>query len=579
MASDAELILRAYEVWGVDAAPRLLGDFAFAIWDPRRKQVVCARDTSGQRSLFYRVDHRIFAAASEIHQLLQDPTVPVAPDEAHIRDFLVPINTFRVEKNSASTFYAGISAVEAGHVLVIDHGDVRTHRYWDLGKLDEVRYRTDQEYADHFLDLFSEVVRVRLRSARPVGAMLSGGLDSSSIVCTAQELYRTRHAENNGFTSYSYVFGGLDCDERGLIQDIQDKYACNVRYLDQIEGMAWLEEDPDGFQESPTSNVSQRTEVYRAATQDGVRALLTGMVADACVPGSPLVFDSLLRKGQFRTFLRYLRAYRRTSNWTLRKLLALAVVGPMLPMGMQRQLMIRHIQRSFGREQPVMMPWWMPDPLRDELSLRHLTLSVEAERERRFSSLAREADFRLLYPPENDRSPVGWPLEFRHPYADRRLHQFLLAIPPEQKYAPHPTSEEDYASTKWLVRRAMRDILPESIRTRTSKTYFTAVFDNELSRRWTSYEAIFGPDARPEIAERGYVDQERFWMRLQAGRNGADLPDAMYVVRMVGLESWLRSLRLPRARLATVPDRRYKAASPVSTPPAQQVLVGASPSI
>src|SRR6266542_6193317 len=74
-ASDAELILRAYEAWGVDAPVHLLGDFAFIVWDPRAERLVCARDTSGQRPLFYRVDRGTFAAASEIHQLLQDPAV------------------------------------------------------------------------------------------------------------------------------------------------------------------------------------------------------------------------------------------------------------------------------------------------------------------------------------------------------------------------------------------------------------------------------------------------------------------------------------------------------------------------
>src|SRR5207248_2685690 len=89
-ASDAELILCAYEAWGLDAPARLLGDFAFVIWDPRRKRLLCARDSSGQRTLYYRIDRRTFAAASELHQLLQDPSVPVAPDEERIRDFLVP---------------------------------------------------------------------------------------------------------------------------------------------------------------------------------------------------------------------------------------------------------------------------------------------------------------------------------------------------------------------------------------------------------------------------------------------------------------------------------------------------------
>lgn len=89
--SDAELILRAYETFGVDCVSRLLGDFAFVVWDPRHQALVCGRDTSGQRTLFYRVNRRTFAAASEIHQLLQDESVPISPNEERIREFLTPL--------------------------------------------------------------------------------------------------------------------------------------------------------------------------------------------------------------------------------------------------------------------------------------------------------------------------------------------------------------------------------------------------------------------------------------------------------------------------------------------------------
>ena len=110
----------------------------------------------------------------------------------------------------------------------------------------------------------------------------------------------------------------------------------------------------------------------------------------------------------------------------------------------------------------------------------------------------------------------------------------------------------------------MKGILPEAIRTRTHKTFFTSVFDTELQRRWSDYQAVFGPGATPEIARRGYIDQERFWMRLEAGRGGADLPDALYVVRMIGLESWLRATAKSRPTAVTVAEPRSQ---PISTQP------------
>ena len=102
--SDAELVLRAYEKWGLDAPARLAGDFAFAIWDPRHARLVCARDVYGQRPLYYRTDATGCAVASEIHQLLQDPSVPLAANESRILDDLVPASMVRNAMDRAETY-------------------------------------------------------------------------------------------------------------------------------------------------------------------------------------------------------------------------------------------------------------------------------------------------------------------------------------------------------------------------------------------------------------------------------------------------------------------------------------------
>jgi asparagine synthase (glutamine-hydrolysing) len=556
-AGDAELILRAYEAWGTEGFARLLGDFAAVIWDPRARRLLCVRDTNGQRTLFYRAGDRAFAAASEIHQLLQDPAVPVEPDEESIRNFLVPLNMLQNEKDQAATFFRGIFAVNAGHVLTVDAEGVRSRRYREPAPPAELRYRTDQEYAEHYRALLAEVVRARLRTAGPAGALLSGGLDSSSIVCTAQEEYRAGRAADRGFVSYSLVFDALDCDERGLIEDVQAKYGFDARYLQagQLDGR--LDLQPRGFRESPNVGVlAQRDAVCGAAVSDGVRMLLTGDLADACVGGSPLVFDSLLRSGQVAAFLRRLRAYRRTSNERLRTIVARDCLAPLLPLAVQKRVMTAYVRRQVDRFRPALLPAWMPAALRENLVERHLALCLAAERERRYASPARHWEYGMLSPPEITRHPTPWPVEIWRPFADRRLHEFLLAIPPEQKFAPHPDTDEYYAASKSLVRRSMRGIVPESIRTRTSKTFFDAVFEHELERAWPAFEAAFGPAARPEIARYGLVDPRQFWARLEHMRGDLHGPDAVYILQVVALESWLRIFRLERSQRVTVSAAR-----------------------
>jgi len=553
-ASDAEIILRAYEAWGLDALPRLLGDFAFVLWDPRCRRLVCARDPSGQRTLFYRVDARVFTAASEIQQLFQDPTVPIQPNEEHIRRRLTPLNMFRNEKDSPDTYFEDIHAVPAGHMLVMDRATPRVRRYWDFQAPTELRYRTDAQYAEHFLALFREVVSSRLRVAGPIGALLSGGLDSSSIVCTAQQLSREGAPANQGFISFSAVFNGLECDEQSLIRDIQAMYGFDARYIPCADESGRLRLDATGFRESPNMGTSNlRDPICSAATRAGVRVLLSGDWADSCVGGSRHVFDSLLRQGHLRSFRRHLLAYRRVSDEPLRTTLLLACLGPLLPLSIQKRLDTWHIHQEIARNGRRWLPAWMREPLRDDLRQRHIQLWLQAERKRRFANPARESEYQLLYPPEITRHPAPWPLEVWRPFADRRLHQFLLAIPPEQKFAPHPETDEFYAGSKRLVRRAMRGIVPESVRARTSKTVFQAQMRQELHVNWPTYETAFGPSANTEIVQRGYVDAPQFWSRLGELREGQYGPDLVYLLEMVGLETWLRSLKAPRSVSHTVP--------------------------
>jgi len=552
-ASDAELILHGYEEWGDAVVDRLLGDFAFIIWDPRQQRLICARDTQGQRVLFYRYDRRSFAVASEIHQLFQDPAVPIAPNDERILSFLTPTNLHTNEKDSALTFFDGISALPAGHTLVVRRDNQTVRRYWSLTPPSELRYRRDEEYAEHFLELFSGVVRDRLRSSKPMGVLLSGGLDSSSIACVAQELYRGGRAEDHGFKSYSLVFDGLDCDEAGFIQDVQAKYGFEARIFEGARAQGSFELQPTGFREGPNGGArATRDILFAAAEQDGVRVMLSGTIGDSCVYGSRIVFDVLLRQRKLRAFWRHLGAFRRVTDEPLRTTVALAILAPLLPLGLQRRLMAANTRRVLLGFQDRVVPPWIREPYRGDLTRRNLDLAVTRQRQRLFSSPARHAEFVLLDPPEPNRHVTPWNVEMWHPFADRRLQELLFAIPPDQKFEPHPDTDEFYAGSKWLVRRALKGILPESIRTRTTKTTFEAWFTADVARQWSNYEQMFGPSVRSQVAERGYVDQTFFWSGLDELRQGAHRPDLIWMMQVVALEVWLRAVTLPRAQFTSL---------------------------
>jgi len=576
-ASDAELILRAYEAWGLEAPARLLGDFAFVLWDPRYQRLVCARDTAAQCGLFYRLDGSSFFAASEIQQLLQDPSVPVDPNEERIRDYLLPERILLHARDDAATFYAGVSALPAGHLLVVTGDQVAVQRYWQLEPPAELRYRRDEEYAEHYRALFDEVVRARLRTSRPIGALLSGGLDSASVVCAAQELYRAGRAPDHGFTSYSFVFDEPECDERSYIEAMRAKYGFAARYVPGQDFAGRPRLEPRGFQEVPdVSLFDARAEIFEDAGRTGTRVLLTGEVADAIVGSSSLVFDSLLRRRDLAALRRHLGAYRRRSGESLQRIVALDCLAPLLPLTLQRRLLAAVAGRQVDGYVDSLVPSWIAEPLRGSLRGEQRRRLLAAERERRFASPARHLEHRLLVPPEVSPQPAGWPVAIWRPFADRRLHEFLLAIPPDQKYEPHPESDELYAGSKWLVRRAMRGVVPDSILARTTKTRHWAVFEHEVARTWPVYEAAFGPDARPEIAARGYVDRDRFWSRLNALRGSERLSplELAYVNRVVWLETWLRGLKQPRPELVTV--RPVSAEEPLDATGREAAALGGS---
>lgn len=564
-ASDAELILRAYETWGLDSPSHLLGDFAFVIWDSRRERLICARDSSGQRTLHYRLDHRVFIVASEIHQLFQDPSVPIDPNEQRVLQFLVPSTVMNNHRESHATYFQGIYALPAGEILVVDAKAEQRHRYWDLLSGREIRCGSDYDYSGHFVNILGEALRCRLRSSRPVGAMLSGGLDSSSLVCLAQHIYQLNLAEKHGFKAFSLLYDGLDCDERPFIEDIRSKYGLDTRYLSMVGLGRDFDPEPNGFLSMPTMPVTSFDVVLGAASQEDVRVLLTGLFADNCFPWTWLFFSSLLRRGRVMEFWRYFRRYRFQSGERLRKIILLYCLVPLLPIELQKAVRVAFARRDFNRDRAELTPDWMPDQLRSKLVRRHWSHVVEAEQSRRFADDPRELMYRYLYPPEIAPVSLAHPVQLVHPFADRRVHEFMLSIPPEQIFEPHPFTGDYYAGHKAILRRGMGGILPESIRLRTQKTLFTSYVFRQTEKQWPDYVATFGPNGRSEIAVRGYVDAEKFWQRLQRLRAGEFFPDGMFVNRLLNLETWLRTFRLPHRQLATFSSSGYVADEGVLT--------------
>ncbi|HEX5165641.1 MAG TPA: asparagine synthase-related protein [Thermomicrobiales bacterium] len=550
--SDATLILAGYERWGAGVFGRLLGDFAVVIWDPRSRRVLAARDPGALRPLYYHSRPDRILLASDIAQIVVDPSVPIAPNEQRIIESLLPASIYKNETDHAETWLAGIQAVPAGHYLVVNTDALSIQRHWEL-QVRPIRYRTQAEYAEHFRSLMSDAVATRLRSVSPVGVMLSGGLDSATIACLAQEQYRQGRLPDTGFVAFHIGFDGLVCDEREYIADIQAKYGFDVRHVSPGQFGGRLQLAPASLQTTPNLGVqASRQALFEQIVAANARVVLTGDVADACVIGSAFVFDSLLRQGRFREFARRFSAYHRASTDSRARILVLNCLAPLGPMALQKAIMQRYLQRNYERGRARLIPLYIEHGLRETLTDRQIAIALEAEQSRRFASPARETEYRTLYPPQAATPNGGMPIQFARPFADTRLHAFLLGIPPEEKYSPHPTVPGWYASSKQIIRRSMVGILPDSVRTRTDKTIFEGVVTNEFQQQWPDYVDAFGPASRSELAKRGLIDQAEFFKRLGEYRDGQFGGDFSYMTHLVGLETWLRSLALPRSTLTAL---------------------------
>ena len=205
--SDTEVVLHAYEEYGADCLSRLNGQFAIAIWDTRDRALFLARDRLGVRPLFYTVANGALVFGSEIKAVLAGPGVAASPDPMALDQIFTFWSTL-----SPRTFFEGIVELPPAHFMVVRDGEVKLERYWDMAFPDDdaTRHRSTREYVEELRELLIDAARIRLRADVPVGAYLSGGLDSSTVTAIV------RSQTTNPLETFSIAFTDAHYDESGF---------------------------------------------------------------------------------------------------------------------------------------------------------------------------------------------------------------------------------------------------------------------------------------------------------------------------------------------------------------------------
>ena len=473
--SDAEVILASHRCWGDRAPARLIGDFAYVLWDARRRRLLAARDPMGMRPLYYRIEpRRRTMLASEVKQLLAVPGVPGAIDERGIVATLagpyLPAD---------ATVYEGVGQVAPGSLLVVDADGSRVVQFWspDAGSV----LRLDEDAAvEAYRAALARAVGDRLQTERPVGLLLSGGMDSGSIAAMSGWLTRQGRASGAGLRTYSWAFPSMpDADERSTSDAVVSHFGLTDTAVEGDD--AWpLAGYPDGAPDRddpfiwPYQMIYDRS-VARAAA-DGVGLLVAGNRGDELV--GDWIFDELglARAGHVRRAFADLRLAARLDGRSVGSILRGHVIRPAL---WDRA---RPVAELLDRRRRTTRPWapWIPDAVARRVDLGDVI--ADATRVPRFDGHARSLRHQRLFMTQaariatlGERTHARSAIGYADPFADRRLVELVLALPQWQV--------QRRGRPKHIAREAMRGIMPEDALQRVGKAIPVSLFERGLRDR------------------------------------------------------------------------------------------------
>lgn len=556
---DGDLILSAYDRWGEECVRYLTGDFAFALWDSATQSLFCARDPMGVRPLYYWQSSNRFCFSSDVHALLSLPGVPAETDETRVVQFLLNADAGRER-----TFYRGVRRLPAAHQLTRTPAAFSVKRYWEPDAGRELRLSSDAEYAEAFADIFREAVRSRTAGTDVVASTLSGGLDSSSIACLARDLL------DGGVPLHtvSLVFPGIPSEELRLIDE--------RRYIEVVtRGGGVIAHVVRGDRISPLGemhgmvrtlsqpfaapNLYLHWAMFASASNAGCHVFLDGFDGDSVVSHGLSRLDELLAAGNWRRYESETHAFANRRQISPAKVVRsfgmprldwLAATGQWSEWSRtaralhrdfgfsRRELLVNHGIRA-SRAGHRLLP---QEPTLAERVVRASLREYEQPASQPLSARASHIAG-LMQPAYQDTLEAAYHcsrafgLDARFPFFDRRLIDFCVALPAEQKF--------DDGWTRRVMRNAMKGILPEEIRLRVDKGNLLPAFHRGL--RNDDAVALMDIDLRRLD---GLVDIDRLGrMRdeyLNADPAAGGATDPMLLLRCATLAVWMdgqKSLR------------------------------------
>ncbi len=474
---DATVALAAYCRWGQSFLERLAGDFALVLFDPRERTLWLARDAVGCRPLYYWTDRRTLVVASEIKAILAHPDVPARPNDDLLADSLL-LDRLPYD-DEGETFFESILAVRPGHWLRAGPAQIETGQFWDFDPCAQIRYSSRSDYADHLRELIVTAVRQRMRSLHPVAVAASGGLDSSAVLCIADDLRRNGAAGTPLLPLTATPPGAHSKDDTQFLSLLESSRGLSIECIpmgvpgevEQIALAAWHSESPvydDGW-------LSLRPMVAHARAR-GARIMLTGLWSDQLLFETGYLADLFLRPA-WRTVARHLDEYPRwfvgAEQAYFRSRFRHELASYLAPDALRDVVRAVRSRRAVPQQHPslVQRDWAARLKRRQRRAAHprfgsaHARCLYEAVRAK-----SRRLQFEL-----DEKLMAGCGIETATPFLDRAVIAFLMAIPGE--------IQNRDGVPRMILREAMRGLVPDPI----------------LVRRWRDEEAAGSTDDSARI--------------------------------------------------------------------------------
>jgi asparagine synthase (glutamine-hydrolysing) len=468
--SDTEVILTAYQQWGEDCQLKFNGMWALAIWDRQDHKLFISRDRFGVKPLIYYFDEKHFAFASEMKAFLALDWFHPQFDPAMVA---LALTNARLIEGDERCLVHGLRHLPGGHCLTLRDGEgPKIRRWWNtLEHLESVPQKYDDQVA-RFRELFLDACRIRMRSDVPIGTALSGGLDSSSILCSMTHIRNTTNASDRIAPEWQKAFimtyPGAVIDERVYADEVIRKTGvtpiyctgASELYLDHFDDILFQYEEVSDIHLGPWL-------VHKKQRENGVVVTIDGHGGDEVLGGYPWYITAALKDS--------------ISHVSPGRALDLVHIMQGLELFPPNQFYIRSAQALFSKMRKENHGAWLLQRAANFTSPAYQhDLQLIKDRDALFQSLY--VDFHFTQLPTNlrdfDRLSMAHGVEVRSPFMDWRLVCFLFSLPSSTKIGS--------GFTKRLLRDALQGILPESIRTRTRKLGFP-----NLTEAWTSARAQY----------------------------------------------------------------------------------------